>query len=555
MTFLSHHTLRFTPLSPVHIGADESYEPGNYVIDDSENALYSFDSQAAINSLEESDRQQLLRIVSGKPDQKMLTDVQAFFNKRRELLIGSAHLPILTADGIAELYRKRIGQTAQHEGQGRRVINKLEIERTAYNPANNQPILPGSSIKGAIRTALLDNENNNSQTAFKGEKNQKMQERLFEGKFATDPMRLISIGDAFWQGDAQMPDRQIVFAVNRKREQVLKDGKEILSQAERSNLYQLLESLIVTDAADFKGSLQIQRMQDLRQDDRKMPKADKQWQIKEIAEACNRFYFPLLRQEIEQMQFRNLLCHSWIDQIENRLEQGLLKRMEKREAFLLRVGRHSGAEGLTLNGVRKIKIKGKGREFTTENKPKTWWLAASNEKQTAAMQPFGWILVDIDPPEKIVSTAANSELANWYQKQQAKQNALKDQARQRMALVEKRKQQAEQEAKLAQQKQAEQERQDQLEQQRIATLPPIEQDMIRLIKNKVDANKKDYLVLLDAVENHTEWSDDDKKIVLQRIKEIMQSANDWRETSQKKKPEKDKPYQLTLKVKAMIEGL
>jgi len=86
-------------------------------------------------------------------------------------------------------------------------------------------------------------------------------------------------------------------------------------------------------------------------------------------------------------------------------------------------------------------------------------------------------------------------------------------------------------------------------------LPPIEQDMIRLIKNKVDANKKDYLVLLDAVENHTEWSDDDKKIVLQRIKEIMQSANDWRETSQKKKPEKDKPYQLTLKVKAMIEGL
>ena len=46
--FLDHYTLRYTPLSPVHIGTDESYEPGNYVIDEDGGALYSFDSQAAI---------------------------------------------------------------------------------------------------------------------------------------------------------------------------------------------------------------------------------------------------------------------------------------------------------------------------------------------------------------------------------------------------------------------------------------------------------------------------------------------------------------------------
>ena len=71
--FLNHYTLKFTPLSPLHIGADESYEPGNYVIDDEAGALYSFDSNAALAGLSETERQQLLTIVNGKPDDRMLT--------------------------------------------------------------------------------------------------------------------------------------------------------------------------------------------------------------------------------------------------------------------------------------------------------------------------------------------------------------------------------------------------------------------------------------------------------------------------------------------------
>ena len=49
--FLNHYTFKYTPLSPLHIGADESYEPGNYVIDEEAGALYSFDSSAALVGL------------------------------------------------------------------------------------------------------------------------------------------------------------------------------------------------------------------------------------------------------------------------------------------------------------------------------------------------------------------------------------------------------------------------------------------------------------------------------------------------------------------------
>ncbi|MCX7084627.1 MAG: RAMP superfamily CRISPR-associated protein, partial [Methylococcales bacterium] len=253
--FLDHYTLRYTPLSPVHIGTDESYEPGNYVIDEDGGALYSFDSQAAITGLGEKEKKELLSIVNGKPDDLMLTRVQAFFHKNRAALIAYANSPVPTAHGINDLYEKRIGKTAQHEGYGKRVINKLEIERTFYNPVDGNPLLPGSSIKGAIRTALLDGINDGKRLNDRNERNQALQQRLLDGKFHTDPFRLVSIGDASWQGRQNKPACQIKFAVNRKRKPVVKDGQLVKSQAEANNLYQLLECVTPQHYQSFTGAV------------------------------------------------------------------------------------------------------------------------------------------------------------------------------------------------------------------------------------------------------------------------------------------------------------
>ena len=377
MQFLKHYTLKYTPLSPVHIGADETYEPGNYVIDDGSGALYSFDTQAAISGLGEAERKRLLSIVNGKPNDEMLTQIQAFFHGNRESLIGYANQPISTANGISSLYQKRIGKTAQHESRGRRVINKLEIERTFYNPVDNKPLFPGSSIKGAIRTALLD-KINDTKKALPRERNQNFQARLFDGKFHTDPFRLISISDAHWDCDENFPTRKVQFAVNRKREPVMKDGILAKSQAEQSNLYQLLECVPALANQMLQGSMQIQDVSQLRQDDRKLPKQENQWDIKTIAKACNTFYYHLFQKELDKLKERNYLQQGWIDKIDRLLQQGLLKRMDKGEVFLLRLGRHSGAEGVTVDGARSIKImQGRGNQSIWESTPRTWWLAAN----------------------------------------------------------------------------------------------------------------------------------------------------------------------------------
>lgn len=527
--FLQNHTLKYTPLSPIHIGADESYEPGNYVIDDEAGALYGFDSQAALSGLSENDRQQLLAIVNGKPDDTMLTQVQAFFHNHREKLLAFARPPVPTASGIKSLYEKRIGKTAQHEGKGRRVINKLEIERTFYNPSDASPLLPGSSIKGAIRTALLDKVSDGKD---RHERNQQLQQRLFEGQFHTDPMRLISVGDAAWQGNPDKPACQVQFAVNRKRKPVMKNGQLVQSQAEANNLYQLLECVAPNHYQSFTGSLTLHNTQSIAQDNRKLPQQRFHWPVKAIAEACNAFYMGLFWQEMNAMKERHYLKTDWLNNIEQLMENGLLKRLNDGEAFLLRVGRHSGAEAMTLDGIRSIMIKGKDREKFWEKQPRTWWLAADDIADKQALLPFGWILVEIDPktPDSQLQQClenGGSDLTAWMQQQLNKQNQLKQQAELRLR-KEQEKRQAEQQ--LAEEMRVKQE----AEQQRLASMTneQLQIDSLRQkLQQKQAANLREqiggplYSDMRELINQASAWPAGDKAELLDLARQILEFIN------------------------------
>ena len=74
--FLHRHTLHLTPLSPLHLGTGEDYEPTNYVIADG--LLYAFDpSQATLTSAQ---RNELLQAAqSGN-----MQTIQKFFARHPE---------------------------------------------------------------------------------------------------------------------------------------------------------------------------------------------------------------------------------------------------------------------------------------------------------------------------------------------------------------------------------------------------------------------------------------------------------------------------------------
>jgi len=408
MNIFDHYRLLITPLSPVHIGTGQSYEPTNYVIEG--DTLSEFDTGALGDALTQPEREELLRTVNGRPDTGMLKSVQRFFFERRQALMAHARHSIPVLEGVATLYRDRVGQTAQRERGNAQVINRLTIDRTAFNSVTRLPLLCGSSLKGAIRTALL-NLVNGEKSAREEKGLHEFQGRLFHYRhpdrsglrLECDPMRLIQIGDATWVGDAGLPTTEVYLAVNRKKERVVDEqGRLRTSQAEQKGLYQILECAPPMRYRAFAAQLNIQHVDGVDGAE-ELPDRTLRFGIRDIANACNAFYKPILAAEDEVFTERGYISERWRHTISSLMNGEIGSKMRSGEAFLLRVGRHSGAEAVTLNGVRKIKImEGKDpkthkQRFHMAPSAKTVWLAAAKLDQPSDMLPFGWLLVEIHP--------------------------------------------------------------------------------------------------------------------------------------------------------------
>jgi CRISPR-associated protein Csm5 len=418
MTETQHWWLAITPLSPVHMGAGQDYEPTGYVIDDG--ALFEFDGIAALKALPRAERDRLGRLLEGRPTPDMLREVQRFFYENRGRLIAVSRGQVRVNETVEAFYQERVGRVAQHEHGGGRVQNRLEIERTAYNPPSGQAILPGSGLKGAIRTALLDVVNAGRRLPDELQRNPKanqaLQESLFDyrmGHLENDPMRLVHVADAAL-GVPEAFATEVRFAVNRKKQAVHRNGRLMESKAEQQGLYQLLECVPEMQPRAFRGQLAVQGMGDV--ESTKVPR--QRFRLPEIAAACNQFYRPILERETELLVERGYVDEAWAARLRELLAGPLANPLAHNHAWLLRVGRHSGAESVTLNGLRNIKImKGQGEKPEFLDHSKTLWLASNERLAQRGLLPFGWLLVEPYRDESDLlpwpATALGASLAEW----------------------------------------------------------------------------------------------------------------------------------------------
>jgi len=423
--------LWITPLSPVHMGTDEDYTPTSYVIEG--DALYEFD-QRALENLPDSERKRLNGLLDGEARPEMLKEVQAFFHRNRERLIPAAVNVVKVSAEMAKLYENRVGKAANVETDGRQVLNALEIERACYNPTGRRLMLPGSGLKGAMRTALLD-AINDGRRPENGERNRDLQQRVFQytmRELHKDPMRLVHIGDCAWHGPESVNSAEVLFAVNRKKHPVVdENGNLRFSQAE--NLYQLLECAAPFRFRAFRGTLNISDLGDTRNVSNRLPKY--RFSFGEIAKACNRFYRPIFDRELALLKKRGFLDSAWRETTETLLsDASIRRRLENNDAFLLRVGRHSGAESVTLNGVRSIRImRGKGQPAVWQEEAKTVWLATAAKGDRRNLRPFGWLLVEMTelddepapwPQAEELMERYNVEMAHWLEAALARRREL-----------------------------------------------------------------------------------------------------------------------------------
>ena len=92
----------------------------------------------------------------------------------------------------------------------------------------------------------------------------------------------------------------------------------------------------------------------------------------------------------------DLLDPEWKRLMNGLIREEMAELQRAKQGFLLRIGRHSGAESVTLDGVRDIKILGKQGDPPTFRPETTEKRFASQTKAGADnLLPFGWVWVEL----------------------------------------------------------------------------------------------------------------------------------------------------------------
>ncbi len=358
-----HKTISFLiqTVAPLHLGCDEVYEPLNVVFDTDKKCLVAFDVYDFLQRLPDSEREKFLTICRQGTVGSIL-DIYKFMARHANLAQGR-EVPVTAA--LLVHYKKVL---ALLDRDFSRQLNKFAIHRTAFLPLDQRPYIPGSAIKGAVRTAYLNKIAEKEGIALSGQDQDDgrgLERKLLNGSFQTDPFRLLKISDFLPVGEAKT---RILYAVNLKKEGGQGHGP-----------YQILE--VIEPGACFLGTIHLEEWpEEMRQAARDVQahisrpiRANTLWQ------SIVNFFTKEKSREDEELFALGL------PKVILPLHNGDLP---------LRLGRHSGAECLTLPGYRRIKIKTGRNQTETKDHATTLWLAATaQEKWSEPPRPFGWVIL------------------------------------------------------------------------------------------------------------------------------------------------------------------
>jgi len=443
--------------SPIHIGCDEVYDPVSFVMDEKNNFLVPFEPSEFITSLDDQARDKLSSICC-QGNLSSLLKLYKFFRGRKT----DGRRVSVTPEFVSH-YQETLKIS---EREIKQKLNKFIVERSAFRPWDNRPYLPGSSIKGSLRTGYLNH-------LCKGQKLNTRQAKALEQRLMDyrsiddDPFARVKVSDFQPAGNVKT---KIVYAVNKKKK---------LSDKEAGGPYQILE--VIEPGAIFIGDISVEDVH---------PKSSikKPVNLETLLIGANNFFINEHSRENRQLSAVNIHAQE--------IQQ------HGGEKMLFRLGRHSGAESVTISGNRDIKIMlGRGNRPKFLDHATTFWLASPGKtaKLSSGLLPFGWSCIEAISPSH--EKKLNS-LEKEYQQSLviAAQNMAKAAALQLQKEEELQKKIAEEQKKLEQKKIQEAQRQAQLdamtpEDRELATIfdsgSILENEVVELF-NRLDKMEKNF---------------------------------------------------------------
>lgn len=342
-----NYKIKLKPISPIHIGTGEAYEPMNYVIEtdtDGRDYMYVFDEFEFVKGLDENSKNGFVEIASNSSSISLLK-LQSFIKNRIALAKKLHYRKILVSKDFGKEYREKAGKIVQIEKDAQEIINKLVVEKTFISPNLNKAIIPGSSLKGAVATAFWEMKVIDEEQQYNDVK------KIMSATNKKNPFFNLLISDSKIIKSSIF----IGIAKNIKRNKIPKDGLSVVHE-------------VISTESEFEVSLIIK---------------NNAIKIEDIKNACNDHYLPIFESQFDDKTDKFIK-----KELENEFIKKYMNFKPAGNQFLLRVGKHSGARAVTVDGERKILImQGKGKKPKISEEETTAWLINK--------QPFGWLLCEI----------------------------------------------------------------------------------------------------------------------------------------------------------------
>jgi CRISPR-associated protein Csm5 len=421
--------LKLTALSPIHIGSGEVYEPTNFIMD--EGVLYSFRDEDFYMALPDIKKEAFMRILNENKSDSFVR-IHTFVKDNRNIVKEIATGIVAVTEGLQKDYERLLGKVRQFEGRNgdnSRVFNKFEIQRVQRKQVKTDAdiyaqtgYIVGSALKGSISTAYQE-------FVFKKEGKRAIEEKFqAKGKeISNNIFQEFKVSDSI----VKKVNTKIGFALNKERFDY--DFNNPNANIKLSTFIEVIEAQSEFLVDINHGSLD----------------------IKEILESCTSHYMPIFRSLfLSQVNGKKEYINKYL--ASNFYER--YRHFElKPNQYLLRVGKHSGARSVTIDGMREIKSKlsggGKHRKpnkFEYREDETTTWLFGEKSNSNYGLVPFGWVIAEITN-EKIPKYEAIDGLYALQVKRAKERadNLLEREERLKAEAEAKAKKEAEQKAKLA----------------------------------------------------------------------------------------------------------
>ncbi|MDD6087821.1 MAG: RAMP superfamily CRISPR-associated protein [Desulfovibrionaceae bacterium] len=504
---------RLEVLAPIFIGSGEAVSPLEYVLRERDDGhfLCRIDLQdwLAANAADSS--------VSGVIDSGDIVRIRRLLAEKVDAeLYGIAFCPI-SRDLADTLRRSYEGQSEGQRGDNKGKTG--DVDAAMRNPANGAPYIPGSSLKGAISTPLMDELDRNysgSGASLKDcwkkeqEKGMKRWQDTMFGRIGEHSMQALKVSDVFASFSSCSVVRAAEMNQTPGKQGTPKNPCEAIMPGTGS-----LWGRFMMDAPEGKPCITLQKIQ------RKICLPD-------LIRICNKFYGDRFRKEYEKF-YRLPHFKSARETVE-----AIKKKIDALDdnTMLLRVGHYSHVESVTVSRNEPKTRPGKnGQHFPS----------GTTRTLADGKSPFGWVLLHFCTPEEYERGMKEFEAqyGQFMQKQAERRRDIEENARQ-LVLNAQKKRQLQQERE---QKAAEEQRKKEELKQRMSECSPEEALLLQL---ESDSSASSEPVASEIYQKMQSWDSGMQKRAAETLKAYWMKIDKWNGRQSKRQAEKIKAIKSIL---------